>query len=262
MTSEVSRVLPRRTELCVRKKLGLLAWKVDGKLRFVSVLEFNPFIYRLSTEFPTNLKNLPSQFYGAADPNSCPRYHAKLNFHCTETPLINGAELLRFIEDCFRFPSQPEYIYRPPLFFASGRWKKPAMAWTELARSTQIELSPLEHLSKPVQEPTKESKRKFNPEPKTKKQEQKNEKVLFDLVESQKRCNSPAARKQYRKLRSSRRRAIQASGHCEEEVVSAIVERWPSQRGARRLEDICPEFLRWLRDHWCSFERQLKERKR
>jgi hypothetical protein len=261
IAAQLIHTLPQGGERFVRKKLGLIAWKTGGQFRFVRLSAFNRFIYRLSTDLAPSLKNAPAKILGVADPNSYPRHQAELNFHHTETALIKGAELVRFIEDCFRFPTQPKHIYRWPLFFASGKWQ-PHMAWTELAQSAQRKLSPEERLSKFTRPPMSHSKQKFNPEPRTTKQEQNNEKVLSDLVQDQKRSYSPAAREQYRKLRKNLRKAIQASGHSEEQVVNAIAERYPSQAGAQRLEDISPRFLRWARDHWGRLDLYLNKRKR
>ena len=166
IASEVRRALPRGTEVCIRKKLGLIAWKTLGQIRFVYLLQFNRIIYQFS--LGPNQNNLPAQITGATDPNKCPRYYAELNFHYSETPLIRGTDLVRFVEDCFRFPTQPQDIYRWPLFFASGRWKL-RLAWTTLAQSEQKNL-PLEaRISKPIQPSGPQPKHKFNPEPRTKK---------------------------------------------------------------------------------------------
>ncbi|MGA8660451.1 MAG: hypothetical protein WB586_30405, partial [Chthoniobacterales bacterium] len=228
IASEVRRALPQGAEVCIRKKLGLIAWKNLSQLRFVYLLQLNRVIYRFSLSRGPIQNNLPDQIVGTIDLNHGQRYPAQLNFHYSETFLIKGTDLVRFTEDCFRFFAQPKYIYPWPLFFASGRWQ-PRMAWTELAQRAQRKLSPEEQLLRQVQLPTPQSKQKFTLEPKTKKQEYRNDKILCGLLEREKGSRSPAASKQYRKLRSGLRRAIQASGYSEEEVVSAIVERWPSQ---------------------------------
>jgi len=58
---------------------------------------------------------------------------AELSFHYTELASVKGADLVRFVKDCFRCTQSCD-IYPWPLFFKSGKWKK-HYAWTEVASS-------------------------------------------------------------------------------------------------------------------------------
>jgi hypothetical protein len=87
----------------------------------------------LKTGYPSDL---PKRFWLPEQPPQSV-YASELSFHFSELDAVTGEDLVRFIGDCFRFPAQPESIWRWPLFCHDQSY--PHYAWSRLGQSKETE---------------------------------------------------------------------------------------------------------------------------
>jgi hypothetical protein len=140
LVAEVRAMLPGTAKFLKYGKGGLTAWRA-GRLGdecfYFRLTCYSNLIYRLRIDGSYN-NDLPKTFWQIPNANCqypVPKHRSELSFHYTEAQSIKGADLVRFVQDCFRC-AEGQDIYRWPLFFDSGRWDHD-YAWTVLGKDEQ-----------------------------------------------------------------------------------------------------------------------------
>ncbi len=148
--------LPPGSDLVVRKKIGLIAWKDHhGQVRFFWFTDYNAITYRLSTKIVVYEHNLPKRFRSGMNwpshPDQLwhyPHCRCELSFHYTEADQISALELIAFLNSAFsrgdgpvEGQAQRASFYQWLLFAHDPSY--PGYAWSRLGQSEQNKLNRL-----------------------------------------------------------------------------------------------------------------------
>jgi hypothetical protein len=148
LVSEAQSAIPDTAKFLKRVKWDLIAWRVGDECFYFRLTCYNNLIYRLRIDYNDG-DHLPKTFWRIQNSDAfyrkCPepKHSSELSFHYTEAQSIKGADLVRFVQDCFRCTDGLK-IYRWPLFFGTGQWNHD-YAWTVLGKIEQTKRDHVYH---------------------------------------------------------------------------------------------------------------------
>jgi len=148
LVSKVRAALPVNAKILTRLKLGLIAWRLGDECFYFYLTSYNEIIYRLRIQAShwgdlphtfRRIRNLSDDYCVSPEP----KHRSELSFHFSERASIKGADLVQFVQDCFRCAGHLD-VYRWPLFFDSGQWNH-NYAWTILGKIEQTKREHARH---------------------------------------------------------------------------------------------------------------------